>query len=251
VLATIVQDAYRVTEKSAVSSALHNITEPRNGNWSSAGVYSFWDYHTKEILYLGLAVDLAQRFDQHNGETGISSVGSKSKEIRRYFESHEKLGYSIILQSALSQPITRKLKDGFPGFFSQPASAHYDVGEDGRNSIRRMEGILIESYRSLFGRFPAWNKVGGSAEGQRSASPKNYPLLKILNTSEINKFVSRVSLRELAENSEYNSHEAYLHSVRIMPSPSTDAINLMSRMLGENQFEVIRRTGYFSKRLAL
>lgn len=33
-----------------------------NYGWVSAGIYCFWDYYTHEVLYIGLAGDLAERF---------------------------------------------------------------------------------------------------------------------------------------------------------------------------------------------
>ena len=32
----------------------------------------------------------------------------------------------------------------------------------GRDDIKRVEGILIESFRKKYGHFPPWNNIGGS-----------------------------------------------------------------------------------------
>lgn len=61
-------DAYTKEEKEEIAEALDDLCSPNdNYGWASAGIYSFWDYNTKEIFYIGLAVDLTERFKQHNG----------------------------------------------------------------------------------------------------------------------------------------------------------------------------------------
>lgn len=36
------------------------------------------------------------------------------------------------------------------------------LSEQGRDDIKRVEGILIESFRRKYGHFPPWNSIGGS-----------------------------------------------------------------------------------------
>jgi hypothetical protein len=75
--------------------------------WTYTGIYCFWDYCTNEILYLGLASDLLERFKQHNDLIKCNPNSCKSKQITGYFQEKKKLGYSMMLQSSLIQPITK------------------------------------------------------------------------------------------------------------------------------------------------
>ena len=36
--------------------------------WASAGIYSFWDYYTKDVLYIGLASDAVVILDDTGGK---------------------------------------------------------------------------------------------------------------------------------------------------------------------------------------
>lgn len=72
-----------------------------NTGWASAGIYCFWDYYAEEVLYIGLAGDLSERFKQHNWILPIKE-GSKQKQIENYFLKNERLGYTIFVQSPLS-----------------------------------------------------------------------------------------------------------------------------------------------------
>ena len=119
-LRTIILDAYKENEKGKIAHALNELCSPRdNYGWASAGIYCYWNYYTHETYYIGLAVDLAERFKQHNGfYPKIDTKTCKKKEIDNYFRSEEKLGFSIIVQSPLSQPITSKLKDEYKDFFN-------------------------------------------------------------------------------------------------------------------------------------
>ena len=105
---TVIIDAYRENEKQQMADAIDDLCCPNdNYGWASAGIYCFWDYYTHEVLYIGLAGDLAESFMQHNGLLHVES-GSKEKQINEYFKSHELLGYSIFVQSPLSQPLVHR-----------------------------------------------------------------------------------------------------------------------------------------------
>ncbi|WP_221803546.1 GIY-YIG nuclease family protein [Paenibacillus typhae] len=108
--ATIILDAYKKDEVQQISDALDDLCNANGYGWASAGIYCFWDYYTNEIYYIGLAVDLEERFKQHNGLIPIDENSCKKAKINEYFKHNEKLGYSIFVQSPLSQPITSKNK---------------------------------------------------------------------------------------------------------------------------------------------
>jgi len=100
-LATIILDAYKQTETYEMAEAIKGITYL--DCWSSAGIYCFWNYYTKEVLYVGSSNDLFERFKQHNGLIKCNPRACKRKYIQEYFQNNEKLGYTIMLQSALFQ----------------------------------------------------------------------------------------------------------------------------------------------------
>ena len=76
---TVIMDAYRKEEIYEMASAIEDLCSPNDSyGWASAGIYCFWDYCAEEILYIGLAGDLAERFRQHNGILPLKT-GSKAK----------------------------------------------------------------------------------------------------------------------------------------------------------------------------
>ena len=58
------------------------------------------------------------------------------------------------------------------------------LSEQGRDDIKRVEGILIESFRRKYGHFPLWNSMGGSMVGQTKGAEALKPLssLNLSNT---------------------------------------------------------------------
>jgi len=52
-----------------------------NYGWASSGIYCFWDPYNKNILYLGLAVDVGLRFKQHVGLVKTNRDSCKIREI--------------------------------------------------------------------------------------------------------------------------------------------------------------------------
>lgn len=82
--------------------------------------YVYWDYYTNEILYISLAINLKERFKQHNWfYPSIDKNTYKYEQIEEYFKYQEKIGFSIIIQSPLSQPVTSKLKKEYKVFTDQ------------------------------------------------------------------------------------------------------------------------------------
>jgi hypothetical protein len=108
---TVIIDAYKKDETYEIAYAINDICCANdNYGWSSAGIYCFWNYYTREIFYIGLAVDLHQRFMQHNGLAKVDNNSCKYDEITGYFDSYDKIGYTIFVQSPLSQPTIYKNK---------------------------------------------------------------------------------------------------------------------------------------------
>ncbi|MGG1167074.1 GIY-YIG nuclease family protein [Bacillus mycoides] len=211
---TIIQDAYTKDETNQIAEALEDLCNPsRTHGWSSAGIYCFWDYTTKEVLYIGLARDLLERFKQHNGIIRVDPKGCKIKKIEEYFQSKQKLGYSIFVQSSMHQPFGRKNKDILGSYTEdQFPFAHYPIDD-----IKVVEGILIECFLKKHGDLPPWNRVGGSTNGQAAATDGNYILIESLTHPNITPLIARYTLRELSadDNATYLWYEEYLHAARM------------------------------------
>ena len=217
---TVIIDAYRKNETQQIADALDDLCSPNdNYGWASAGIYCFWDYYTHKVFYIGLASDLSDRFKQHNGILPIRDECCKQKYINDYFNHNEKLGYTIFVQSPLSQPLTHRNKSTYEKFARQENAPIEDMlSEQGREDIKRVEGILIESYRRTYGQLPPWNKVGGSIEGQNRVMPNNINIVRSFcnpEQYELNPIVSRSTLRELSNNPDYAYYENFLHAARM------------------------------------
>lgn len=80
---TIIMDSYKADEAESMSQNIDEICSPMDTvGWASAGIYSFWDYYTKDVLYIGLASDLCVRFRQHNGLLPIDENACKVRQIK-------------------------------------------------------------------------------------------------------------------------------------------------------------------------
>lgn len=103
---TFILDAYRDSERREVYEALEELFGPTSGtSWSTAGVYVYWDYETREVLYVGIAGDFRVRFGQHNRLKGCPARSCKRDEIGAYFAAgNELLGFTVLPLSSLTQP---------------------------------------------------------------------------------------------------------------------------------------------------
>lgn len=218
---TIIMDSYKADEAELMANNIDEICSPMDSlGWASAGIYSFWDYYTKDVLYIGLASDLCIRFKQHNGLYPIAENACKIRQIQDYFLDHERLGYSILVQSPMSQPIVHRNEALYRKFLKIPKDMPIPnyAGEEGLEFIRQAEGQLIESYRQAAGDVPPWNKIGGDISSRRYASEGNYSyVVQAFSTgTPDNYLVSRSTIRELAENATYEWFETQLHGLRMM-----------------------------------
>lgn len=218
---TIIMDSYKADEAELMAKNIDEICSPMDSlGWASAGIYSFWDYYTKDVLYIGLASDLCIRFKQHNGMLPIAENACKVRQIQDYFSGHERLGYSILVQSPMSQPIVHRNEALYRKFLEAPKGMPIPnyAGEEGLEHIRQAEGQLIESYRRTVGDIPPWNKIGGDTFSRKYASENNYLYVVRAFSSGTpdNYLVSRSTIRELAENGTYEWFETQLHGLRMM-----------------------------------
>lgn len=218
---TIIIDAYEQCEAQSLADAIDEICSPTDSyGWASAGIYSFWDYYSNEVLYIGLASDLKIRFMQHNGLIAIDANACKHSQIQEYFLAHEKLGYSIFVQSPLSQPVVQRNIEQYRNYLEiakdQPIENY--AGEEGIPQIKLAEGQLIEAYRIVKGDIPDWNKIGGNIHARKYATTGNYhQIVEAFTHQEMsNLLTSKSTIRELAENSTYEWFENQMHGLRMM-----------------------------------
>ena len=255
---TVIIDAYSKEETKELATAIEDLCSPNDSyGWASAGIYSFWDYYTHEILYLGLASDLHERFCQHNGLHPISPEACKFVQIQEYFNNHDKLGYTIFVQSPLSQPLVHRNKAQYEKIAHENGAAVQDyTSEQGKNDIKRVEGILIEAYRKEYGIFPPWNKIGGSIAGQNRVKKYNINIVKSFCNPQlyrVNPIVSRSTIRELSNNATYAYFENYLHAVRMLMlvfgCDYPEALKLQNSFDRFNSYSRIVKEGYLDKEL--
>jgi hypothetical protein len=91
----VVLNRYGLTSATAVVGALGR---------SSVGIYVFWDPRTTEILYIGLATDLALRFRQHNGLAPCPASCCRWQSVKRFLTENPSLGYTVLVRRARITP---------------------------------------------------------------------------------------------------------------------------------------------------
>lgn len=143
-----------------------------------------------KTLYLGLAKDLASRFAQHNSLNGNKpNKGNKGAQINAWFHTHDRLGFSIVIQEGLAD-------DGY-----------------GRYSANA-EGQLLEGYRVLHGRFPPWNGIGGSRNGATFAGANTAAWFDAMTGRTDSLFIARRTIRDLNDDYEADRYECTMHTSR-------------------------------------
>lgn len=214
-LCTFIHETYSLTDARQLSEALVDLFSPLNEDgWASSGVYCFYDIETHEVLYIGLALDLAQRFNQHNGLVSVDPNSCKYSEISQWFTSHKKIGYSVLVQSALSQPSFRKFNMRY-GLSAEEMEMQYGyLVKEGYEAIVNTEGLLIEAHKLNKGKMPRWNNIGGSLMGREAATATHFCLLQLFTGEVDDWMVARKSITEISRNPLYQAFEHYLHGIR-------------------------------------
>lgn len=216
-LATWMRDVYRGHEREMLWTAIDDLVSPLDTyGFASAGVYVFFDPKSHQVLYIGLAVDLAQRFAQHNGLIGFPDAGCKRRQIDNWFEQHEELGYAIFVQSPIDQvSVSRQRGTGSESFYDEEANTFWDYPRFGLDNIRRTEGILLSSHRKALSALPPWNKVGGAKHPPELATPGGYRLLELAAGRTDSLLLARKSIRDLSDDHNATAYETALHTGRI------------------------------------
>lgn len=225
---TVVHDVFEQTETAAVHRALEALCSPTTSfGWASVGIYCFFDpameaYEVghSNVLYLGLARDLPERFAQHVGLIKFSRDGCKVDNIEKWFEKHDRLGFSCFVQSPLAQVDTHRERHRFRRAAHDEELPHGIASNppDGLESAAIVEGQIIETHRLLHGKRPPWNKIGGNKEGAaRAAEGTADGLLRLMDGRLDSLFRARLPLRLLAEHETADYLEpGLLHLARMM-----------------------------------
>jgi len=194
---TILVDAYRRVDIPKMKKALKNLCGKGDEKpFGTYGIYVYWNFYTKEILYIGLSKNLINRFSQHNSNQGRIK-GNKSAKIRVYFQMHEKLGFSILLQPPLVQD------------FDLAFSFDKDT------EVKLIESSLFQSFIDQNGCLPPWNEAEGSKTGRLNDFVNRYgDVLDMLNLKSPGYLNSNYSIRELENNIEYQKYECDLNLIR-------------------------------------
>lgn len=214
---TIILEAYSKNEAKDIANFIEEICSPCDDyGWASAGLYAFWDIVTFELLYIGLASDLAVRFKQHNGLIACPEESTKKNRIDAYFDKNTKLGYTIFVQSCFCQPTVSRNSSHHEELRNHTSPLRRFAISEGVNNIKAAEGQLLESFNKIHSQYPDWNEMGGNARSRKHATEGNYEqIVKYLTFSpELSPLVSRSSLRELSSNATFEGFENNLQKVR-------------------------------------
>jgi hypothetical protein len=248
---TFMLDAYRREEAPEMRSALERLLGPASGNaWSTAGIYIFWEFETRIPRYIGISGDIPERFAQHNGLRRSSGSGSKKDEIQAYFDQHEKLGYTVLALSHLSQADTYRQRRILRSSDPEIIQLRREQSKEVIDSMRAVEGALIAAAKARFGADSLWNDSPGRI-------PELEPdLSDVTLATAVGVFdcllQARLTIRGLADDGLANLFEEQLHAIRILIAPRFSNARLRE-MFQQAWFvdslrDEILKTGYLDRR---
>jgi hypothetical protein len=160
-------------------------------------VYCFWDPVKRSVLYIGISVDLPLRFRKHNGIGGHGGKGNKREQIDAHFRTADYLGYSLLLQSPMAQPLSARALLPFGADAPEVKEAYGDLVEHGEKSIRHVEGLWIEAHRQTFGAIPPWNQMGGQVSGRVGVTPATKLAFEVMTGQRDSLIAARHTLERL------------------------------------------------------
>lgn len=200
-----------------VRSAIDAIASPLNyGGFASNGVYVFFDPSSHDILYIGLARDLSERFAQHHGLVSMDPKSCKVALIREWFATHALLGYAICVQSPFSQVgVGRQRGTPSAEYYDEESGAFWGYPDDGLDQIADVEGQLIAAYKTRHRRLPPWNVISGRLGSGNQPTASSYGHLELASGRIDSLLLSRRTIRELAEDREALLDEETMHLGRM------------------------------------
>lgn len=186
-LGTVARDVFTDDERLQMYETLDVLLR---AGWHRAGVYCFWDPETRQPFYLGLAKDLPKRFAQHNSLKGCRpGKGNKGAQINAWFDDHERLGFSVVLQESLAD-------------------------ETYEPFARNAEGQLLEGYRRVHGQLPPWNQIGGSRTGAGYVQENSAAWVDLMTGQGDSLLVARRTIRGLNDDPAAEYNELVIHPAR-------------------------------------
>ncbi len=216
--ATIVRDVMEDGEQRLITDVLEEVASPLDTyGWSSEGIYTWWAVDTREILYVGLAVDLPLRISQHVGRISCTANDCKREEIGALLDEQGRIGLSVMLQTSNTQPTCKRVAEGLSTTLEELERNHPGVTDHPLpGELQLLEGRLIEAHRLQVGHRPRWNKIGGAKRGAKQAGLIGVEgSFHVLAGRSDSPLVARPSLRELAGDPTMVTYEEYLHTARI------------------------------------
>lgn len=228
-LATVILNTYEAATVGELALGLDEMCAPTDlYGFSSSGIYVFWHPDTKEVLYVGLAVDLPLRFRHHNNLNPCAVNCCKWPQIQQHFLSYPKLGYTILAQSALDQAVCdrwsavnadqmERLMEEF-GYHSED-EAKSIMNKQVDRTLRRTEGAMLAVHEQDHGRLPAWNKIRGfdvNYSDQSLTDAREYLKAATGTTSHFDQLVAKSSLVEMAAKPLWAGYEIHLHGIRLL-----------------------------------
>jgi hypothetical protein len=211
---TIVLDAYRWEQRRAMRDALEDIASPRDMyGFASGGIYCFWDVDTRDVLYIGKAVDLPDRFAAHHG-LGGNRRGSKYDEIRAHFATADELGFSVMLRSASSQTnvarLRRQVEEDFGPIDDEVWEFRYGRRLEAEREIADAEGIGLRSYLLGNGTLPPWNQIEGRVNTWAARMTRPDSTRDLMTGTVDSLLQARRSITELANDPTSVQYEAVI-----------------------------------------
>lgn len=209
---TFIPETYTWNQRELLADAIDEVLSP-NDTWgfASNGLYFFWDYYTKEILYIGISVDLKQRFREHNGLIQSNTTSNKFNQIQDYFSNHEKLGYTIFAQTPESQ--TRSSRNIHE--FSEVTNYTDEINRNLRRALNIFEGLFIQQFFNIHNAYPLWNSIHSSHIGAEIANTNVLQNFEQDVVSDPESFLSsRCSIKTLSSNSMFTFWEVRLNLAR-------------------------------------
>lgn len=287
-MATIILDSFTMAEAQEIASALDMLCSPLdNYAFSSAAIYAFWSIPEREVLYIGLAKDVALRFRQHLNLIACDPNCCKVREVNDYFATKDRIGYSIVVQSTMCSPLTAEDQQAIQNALDDDA-ATIDVTDvfEAEENIAVAEGMLIELFEQLADRLPKWNKIRGSKRGKKrrsffsafdnlrsvqgllagktfeeieqefAAEGPPYELLLNLEGSELSELNARATLREIADDATVCEHELLLHGIRMLMVSGHSFDQSLETQLASNEFakariDQMKVDGYWDRKVTL
>jgi len=262
-LATVILNRYTSVTAAELGSATGDVCSPTDTmGFASSGIYLFWDIPKREILYVGLAVNLGLRFAQHNGLSPCPAECCKAKRIADHFSRNSDLGYTVLVQSPLEQPVCAAWASEFRERLELLAEEFgYMDAEEARQVIntplvlglRWFEGLLIRAFERKHGHRPFWNGNSGANINYSDGNiVKAQELLKAVTflKSDYLHLTSHCSMVELSENATHLAFELFLHGARLGAWVGTtlkDAAERIPDPYGLRYWERIKANGYLAK----